>query len=418
MHWPQAVVPVQSENGACAMKRAVVLCMLSALLGAGLAIGLYEASQRQPTTVAEEPPGPAPGPPPDADPGLRRAPGAAVVPPLDPQAIADLTPEERVSVTVYQNVNRSVVNINTKSVQTDRFFMLEIPSEGEGSGTVLDRKGHVLTNFHVVDGAREIQVSLFDGKSYAAKLVGVDPPTDVAVLKIDAPADSLFPVVFGSSTALLVGQKVLAIGNPFGLERTLTTGIISSLNRSLPARRTSRSIKSIIQIDAAINPGNSGGPLLDSHGRMIGMNTAIASKTGESAGVGFAIPINTIARVVPQLIQNHRVRRPDSGIVRVYQTERGLLIATLAPGGAAEKAGLRGPKIVRERKKQGALVYETQTVDRSAADLIVAVDGKRVRTGDDFLTAVEAKQPGEQVTLTIVREGKEVRVPLKLETSE
>ena len=392
--------------------------MLSALLGGGLAIALYEASQRQSATVAEEPAGPDPAPLPRDDPRSPLAPGPEVVPPADPQTLADLTPEERVGVTVYQNVNRSVVNINTKSVQTDRFFMMEIPSEGEGSGTVLDRKGHILTNLHVVDGAREIQVTLFDGKSYAAKLLGGDPPTDVAVLKIDAPADSLFPVAFGNSTGLLVGQRVFAIGNPFGLERTLSTGIISSLNRSLPARRTSRSIKSIIQIDAAINPGNSGGPLLDSRGRMIGMNTAIASRTGESAGVGFAIPVNTIARVVPQLIQKGRVLRPDSGIVRVYQTERGLLIATLAPGGAAEKAGLRGPKVVRQRKQQGPVVYETQTVDRSAADLIVAVDGKRVRTGDDFLTAVEAKQPGEQVMLTIIREGKEVRVPLKLETSE
>ena len=188
---------------------------------------------------------------------------------------------------------------------------------------MIDRDGHVLTNFHVVEGAREIRVTLFDGQTYDAKLVGGDPDTDVAVLKIDAPAESLFPVAFGSSTNLLVGQRVFAIGNPFGLERTLTTGIISSLNRSLPGRHGRRSLRSIIQIDAAINPGNSGGPLLDSHGRMIGMNTAIASKTGESAGVGFAIPINTIARVVPQLIQNGRVRRPDSGIARVYQTDRG-----------------------------------------------------------------------------------------------
>jgi S1-C subfamily serine protease len=198
----------------------------------------------------------------------------------------------------------------------------------------------------------------------------------------------------------------------------LTTGIISSLNRSLPARRTSRQIKSIIQIDAAINPGNSGGPLLDSRGRMIGMNTAIASKTGESAGVGFAIPVNTIARVVPQLIQNGKVRRPDSGIARVYQTERGLLIATLTPGGAAEKAGLRGPKVVRQRKKQGPFVYDTQTIDRSAADLIVAVDGQPVKTGDDFLTIVEGKQPGDEVVLTVVREGQQRQVPLKLEVGE
>ena len=205
-------------------------------------------------------------------------------------------------------------------------------SEGEGSGVVLDRQGHILTNFHVVDGAREIQVTLYDGKTYDARVVGKDPATDVAVLKIEAPPASLFPVVLGNSAQLRVGQRVFAIGNPFGLERTLTTGIISSLDRSLPSRRSGRSLKSIIQIDAAINPGNSGGPLLDSHGRMIGMNTAIASKTGESAGVGFAIPVSTIARVVPQLIEKGRVRRPEAGIMRVYQTEQGLLIATHGPG--------------------------------------------------------------------------------------
>ncbi len=189
----------------------------------------------------------------------------------------------------------------------------------------------------------------------------------------------------------------------------MTTGIISSLNRSLPSRRNGRSIKSIIQIDAAINPGNSGGPLLDSHSRMIGMNTAIASRTGENVGVGFAIPVNTIARVVPQLIANGRVRRPEVGITRVYQTDQGLLIAALAPGGPAERAGLQGPKIVRQQRRQGPFVYEFQTVDRAAADLIVAVDGKPVHSGDDFLDIIESKQPGDQVTLTVVRRGQRRR---------
>jgi S1-C subfamily serine protease len=195
----------------------------------------------------------------------------------------------------------------------------------------------------------------------------------------------------------------------------LTTGIISSLDRSLPARRTNRSIKSIIQIDAAINPGNSGGPLLDSHGRMIGMNTAIASRTGESAGVGFAIPISTIARVVPQLIQNGHVRRPDSGIARVFQTERGLQITALIPGGTAEKAGLRGPRFIR--RNLSPFVKQT-IIDRSAADLIVAVDGQPVKTGDDFLTIIEAKQPGEEVLLTVIRDGRETQIPLRLAAGE
>ena len=247
--------------------------------------------------------------------------------------------------------------------------------------------------------------------------MGSDPDTDVAVLKIDAPPESLFPVVFGNSANLLVGQRVFAIGNPFGLERTMSTGIISSLDRSLPSRRNGRNIKSVIQIDASVNPGNSGGPLLDSHARMIGMNMAILSKTGESVGVGFAIPINTIARVVPQLVQNGRIRRPDSGIARVYQTDHGLLIAALTPGGPAERAGLQGPRVIKEEKRQGPFVSTRITVDRAAADLIVAVDGQPIKTADDFLSVVEAKQPGEQVVITVIRAGQQRQVPVQLEAT-
>jgi len=248
---------------------------------------------------------------------------------------ADVTDEERVNIAVYESCNRSVVNINTKVVTESLFF--DIPSEGAGSGSVLDQHGHILTNFHVVDGAQDIQVTLYDGKTYSASLVGKDPTNDIAVIRIEAPPQSLFPVVPGDSKNLRVGQNVYAIGNPFGLERTLTTGIISSLNRTLPVRK-GRSLKSIIQIDAAINPGNSGGPLLDAHSRLIGVNTAIASATGQNTGVGFAVPVNTISRVVPQLIANGRVTRPEVGIGKVFQTEKGLLIATLVPGGPAEKA--------------------------------------------------------------------------------
>jgi S1-C subfamily serine protease len=210
---------------------------------------------------------------------------------------------------------------------------------------------------------------------------------------------------------------VFALGNPFGLERTLTTGIVSSLNRSLPARNN-RTIKSIIQIDAAINPGNSGGPLLDSRGRLIGMNYAIASRTGQNSGVGFAIPVSMIARVAPQLIQRGHVIRPDTGITRVFQSERGLLIATMTPGGPAEQAGLHGIRIVRQKKRQGPFVYDTETVDRSAADLIVAVDGQRVTSADDFLDIVESKRPGEDVTLTVVRSGREQDVRVRLAAGE
>jgi len=345
-------------------------------------------------------------------------PAVAAQPVRPPLPYDRLTPEERISVAVYEKVNRSVVHINTRSIQVDRFWLFEIPSEGEGSGMVLDRQGHILTNFHVIEDAREIRVGLYDGSTYDAELVGIDPPTDTAVLKIDAPPEALHPVTFGNSAELLVGQRVYAIGNPFGLERTMSTGIISSLHRTLPERHTGRRIKNIIQIDAAINPGNSGGPLLDSRGLMIGMNTAIASKTGESAGVGFAIPVNTIARVVPELIRNGRVTRPDSGIARVYQTEQGLLIAALTPGGPAERAGLRGPKVVRQRRREGPFIYERQYIDRSAADLIVAVDGKPVKTADEFLTAIESKRPGDTVVVTVIREGKRLDVPLQLGVSE
>jgi len=394
------------------MKKLLWLCLLSAILG-GLAasIGLHLPIFSEHRSEAQES---APGAGPLAPVG-QQPPGTVPTAPGAASPMNELTPDEQVNVLVYQNVNRGVVNINTKGNVADRFLMFEVVSEGEGSGSVIDRMGHVLTNFHVVEGAREIRVTLYDGKTYDARLVGGDPDTDVAVLKIEAPPESLFPVVLGSSTNLLVGQRVFAIGNPFGFERTLSTGIISSLNRSLPGRNGRRSLKTIIQIDAAINPGNSGGPLLDTHGRMIGMTTAIASKTGESAGVGFAIPVNTISRVVPQLVQNGRVRRPNSGIARVYQTDRGLLIATLERGGPAERAGLQGPKI---EKRPGPFGSDRLTINLAAADMIVAVDGQPIKTADDFLNAVEAKQIGDQVVITVIRAGQQKQIPLRLEESK
>ncbi|MBN1395831.1 MAG: trypsin-like peptidase domain-containing protein [Pirellulales bacterium] len=384
------------------MRKAIGLCLLSAVLGA-IAAHHWQLAPLMGS------------PPPAGDAAWPQQ--SAAVPNAAPAPIP-LTPDERINVFVYQQMNRSVVNINTRGLSGDKFLMFEIVAEGEGSGTVIDREGHVLTNYHVVEGAREIRVTLYDGKTYEARLIGGDPDTDVAVLKIDAPADSLFPVVFGSSTDLLVGQRVFAIGNPFGLERTLAIGIISSLNRSLPGRHGRRSLRSIIQIDAAINPGNSGGPLLDSRAKMIGMNTAIASKTGESAGVAFAIPVNTIARVVPQLIQHGRVRRPDSGIARVFQTDHGLLILTLVPGGPAERAGLQGPRIETRQRRQGPFITEQKTVNLAAADMIVAVDGRPTKTADEFLEAVEAKQPGEQVVITVIRNGRQLNVSLQLDVAK
>jgi S1-C subfamily serine protease len=325
-----------------------------------------------------------------------------------------LTPDELANIRVYEGVNRSVVNVNTKGTVAAGLFLLEVPSEGAGSASVIDKQGHLLTNYHVVEGADEIQVMLYDGSAYDAKLVGFDDATDVAVLRINAPAELLEPVAFGTSSDLLVGQRVFAIGNPFGLERTLTTGIISSLNRSLPTK-SGRTIKSIIQTDAAINPGNSGGPLLDSRGLLIGMNTAIASRTGQSAGVSFAIPVATLQRIVPQLILRGRVTRADAGIARVYQAESGLLVAGLVPEGPAERAGVRGFKVVRERRRQGPFMSEYTRVDRSTADTIVAVGGSPVKTVDDFLSAVETRKPGEQVLITVEREGRRLDIPVVLD---
>ncbi len=399
------------------MKKYLIVAVCGALFGAALH-EVWQSSGKIRRAVAQQPKLEA------LPPVARESSRRNSSPRLSQQALARpddarWTDEELVNIAVYENVNRSVVNIDTLTVRNDAFFFfdIEVPSEGAGSGTVLDKQGHILTNFHVVNDAREIQVTLYDGKQYAGRLVGKDESSDLAVVKIEAPAELLLPTVFGDSTRLRVGQRVFAIGNPFGLERTLTTGVISSLNRTLPTRNH-RKIKSIIQIDAAINPGNSGGPLLDSRGRLIGMNTAIASATGQSAGVGFAIPVSSIARVVPQLIERGRVIRPDAGMTRVLPTEEGLVIATMTPGGPAETAGLLGFRIVRQRRRQGPFTYEAQTIDRNSADLIVAVDGKGVVTADDFLTAIEQKQPGQDVTITVIRGGKEMSVRVRLAAVE
>jgi S1-C subfamily serine protease len=376
------------------MKKYVVLCAISALLGGLLSTALTTHSVER-RLSAQEAPSPA----------------------LPPAVEDDLTPFERVNVAVYERVNRSVVNITTLIVQPDMFLMLEPPSEGAGSGSVLDQEGHVLTNYHVIEGARQVKVTLFNGETYDAQLIGADPLYDIAVLRVAAPRELLFPVELGDSSPLKLGQDVFAIGNPFGLERTMTTGIISSLNRSLPSR-SGRTMKSIIQIDAALNRGNSGGPLLDSHGRLIGMNTAIASRTGENTGVGFAIPVNTISRVVPQLIQNGRIIRPDLGITRVLQTDQGLVIATLTPGGPAERAGLRGFRIIKHQRRFGPFVNEEIQVDRDYADLIVAIDGQPVKSADDLLSAIERRRPGEETVVTVIREGRQVNVGVVLGAEE
>ncbi len=325
---------------------------------------------------------------------------------------AGLLPEEQVNIAVYEKCNRSVVHIATRSAAIRSFIQVEM-REGSGSGSIINRDGMILTNHHVIDGAREISVSLFNGLSYSAVLVGQDPDTDIAVLKIEAPAAELEPLVWGNSQALRVGQKIYAIGNPFGLERTMSTGMISSLNRQIPSREN-RTMRSLIQIDASINQGNSGGPLLNTRGELIGMNTAIMSSSGDSAGVGFAIPVSTLERIVPQLIRNGRVLRPSIGITRVYETDHGLLIVSVVPGGPAEVAGLRGFSLTTKTFRQGGYQYEQSSIDPSSADLIQSVDGQKIVTADDLLNAIESKQPGEQVRLIVSREGIERTVDVRL----
>jgi S1-C subfamily serine protease len=389
----------------------VAACFVSAILGALFVVWLIDPATRHQASAQEQvPPQAGPRLPPYDD---RRAPASPE--PRSGQLLFNsegLSPEEAIGVAVYDHVNKSVVNVTTKSTNTV-MMLVDVSSEGSGSGSVLDKEGHILTNYHVVEDAQKIDIMLFDGNSYEAKPVGADPINDIAVIKIDAPRDSLFPIKLGDSSEMKVGMRVFAIGNPFGLERTMTTGIISSLNRTLQVTNN-RSIKSIIQIDAAVNPGNSGGPLLNSHGRLIGMNTAIASRNGQSAGVGFAIPSSLVARVVPQLIAHGRVIRPEIGIQMVKVTEKGMLIAKLTPDGPAARAGLRGPQIVRKRR--GPISWDT--IDLASADLITAVDGEPIKNADDFLTAIESKRPGDQVELAIVRGGQEFKVPVVLGSGE
>jgi S1-C subfamily serine protease len=381
------------------MKNLIICCTLSALLGGAAAAWLLDddsawvgASMAQAQAVG-------------VDTQLARA----------TTSQAELTPEELTNIGVYQSANRGVVNILTRTVSYDRFFMLPSPGEGAGSGSLLDKRGHILTNYHVVEDASKILVTLpGNNESYEGELVGTDPDNDIAVIKIDAPSDELFPVPLGSSDNLHVGQRVYTLGNPFGLEGTLTTGIISNLNRTLPSRRSGREMKSIIQTDAAMNPGNSGGPLLDTKGRMIGMNVAIATKTGQSAGLGFAIPVNRIRQSVTQLIEHGKVIRADIGIVAVAETREGLQIVQTNRGGPAERAGLRGWRKVQKEVTRGPLVYTVERNDPSAADVIVAVNGQAVDKAAAFVEEIEEHRPGDRVLLTIIREGRQMQVPVTL----
>ena len=326
-----------------------------------------------------------------------------------------LTPEERANIRVYEVANQSVVHITTSTVQYDRMFGTPLEGSGMGSGAILDKRGHILTNHHVIEDADKILVKLADDDTnYEAELIGTDKEYDIAVLRIDAPADRLHPLALGRSDALRVGQKAYALGNPFGLDGTLTTGIVSSLNRSLPSRVDGRAMTGLIQTDAAMNPGNSGGPLLNTAGEMIGMCVAIRSSVGQNSGVGFAIPINRIRRFTPELLEHGKVIRAYHGIVLLNETSQGLRIAKISPDGPADAAGLRGFRTVVRSRREGPFVYRETAIDRSYADYILAIDGKPVRTHEEFLKIMDSHKPGDQVVFLVSREGKERRITLTL----
>ncbi len=316
------------------------------------------------------------------------------------------TEDEENNIAIYGRVGPGVVNITSTTVERD-FFLNPVPREGAGSGSIIDTEGHILTNHHVIRDSSKLEVTLSDGSKWPAKLVGADPDNDLAVIKIDAPEERLTVIPLGDSSDLQVGQKVLAIGNPFGLGQTLTTGIISSLGRSIRSQGGIL-IEDIIQTDASINPGNSGGPLLDSKGKIIGINTAIISPTGTSVGIGFAIPVNTVRRFLPELIAKGRVSYPWIGAT-VYplipefakalglKVERGAVIAEVVRGGPADQAGLRGGT-------RQVLVGNSRIL--VGGDVIVEIAGKKVSSSDDLIRSIRDQRPGDQVSLRILREGK------------
>jgi S1-C subfamily serine protease len=366
--------------------------LLLLLVGFGTLLGFFAASWRMGNRGPTFDPNAAPRP---------VAPAAA------------LASDEQATIDLFKASSNSVVYITTVAVRRDavNFNPVEIP-RGTGSGFVWDESGHIVTNFHVVSGAvgrnDRIRVTLADRNTHQAHLVGVAPDNDIAVLQLDAPPSQLTPLRIGTSHDLLVGQKVLAIGNPFGLDQTLTTGVISGLGREIRAE-SGRNIYDVIQTDAAINPGNSGGPLLDSSGRLIGMNTAIYSPSGAYAGIGFAIPVDTINRVVPQLLRHGQVTRPGFGIqiandqiVKQLGVE-GVLVLRVAEGGAAQEAGFRPTEVDAEENIE-------------LGDVIVAIDDVPIRSSDDLFKVLDHHEVGDVVTVKLLRNARTPREET-LETS-
>jgi S1-C subfamily serine protease len=339
---------------------------------------------------------------------------------LRPAAVADraVTPrreldaDERSTIALFHTASKAVVFITTTARQVDFWTrnVFEVP-QGTGSGFVWDESGHIVTNFHVVQGAASAKVTLGETE-YDADTVGVAPDQDLAVLKIRTARGNLAPIAIGTSADLQVGQKVYAIGNPFGLDHSLTTGIVSALGRTIQSV-TNRPIDGVIQTDAAINPGNSGGPLLDSAGRLIGVNTAIYSPSGASAGIGFAVPVDTVSRIVPELIAHGKVARPRLGVeidasLSDLVTDRlgveGVLLRGVTPNSPAASAGLRGTR----RDRDGII----------PGDIVQEVDGKKVATRDELLGRLGNYRPGDNVTLTIWRDRETLKVRVTLGAAE
>jgi len=370
----------------------IVVAVLIVGIGAGFALGVLAAP-------ALQHPGPVPAG--TAGQAAPPSPAPAAAPSLPPVP-KGLSEDEVRTIEVFRNASSSVVFITTVAYRRDFFTMnvTKVP-QGTGSGFVWDRNGHIVTNFHVIEGGREFIVTLADQSGWEAEVVGVAPEKDLAVLRIQAPAGKLTPLTVGRSRNLVVGQKVLAIGNPFGLDLTLTTGVVSALNRELQAEE-GRTIRDVIQTDAAINPGNSGGPLLDSGGNLIGVNAAIYSPSGASAGIGFAVPVDTVKRIVPQLIRYGKTIQPGIGI-QPYTSARfaGVVVVRVSPGSPAAAAGLQGVQMDHRGRTE-------------VGDVIVAVDGKPVRNLEDMMDAFEAVGVGHEATLTVENHGESRKVGVKL----
>jgi len=326
-------------------------------------------------------------------------------PPIVPRG--DLAEDEKSTIALFKRAAPSVVHITSITVQRDPLSLdvLGIP-QGTGSGFIWDRQGYVVTNFHVIEKAGAARVTLADQSEWEARLVGVAPDKDLAVLKIDAPEDALSPIQLGTSADLQVGQKGFAIGNPFGLDQTLTTGVISGLGREILSI-TRRPIQGVIQTDAAVNPGNSGGPLLDSAGLMIGVNTAIYSPSGASVGIGFAVPVDTVRWIVPQIIRHGKVERIGMGVsiwddqVTARLGVRGVLIHDVVENGPAARAGILPTRRANDRYIPG--------------DLIVAVNGKSVNNSLDLYRVLDQFKAGDTVTVTVSRDGVEKKIPVTLQ---